>query len=105
MSDSVIEVNKKCYPHALLEESKYETKNNKMEILINDDFDSDSLMNLIVNLIVSLIVSLIMNNLLMNLKIKNCILITILILYVLHYLAFIYAILHYLNIMDLIAHE
>ena len=35
--DSVIRVNKKYYPQILLEECKYEIKNNKMENLINDD--------------------------------------------------------------------
>ena len=40
--DSAIRVNKKCYPQTLLEECKYEIKNNKMENLINDDFDSNS---------------------------------------------------------------
>ena len=42
MLDSVIRVNKKYYPEALLEECKYEKKKkkkkNKMENLINDDF-------------------------------------------------------------------
>ena len=42
MLDSVIKVNKKHYPQTLLEECKYETKNNKMENNINDDFDSSS---------------------------------------------------------------
>ena len=40
MLDSVIWVSKKYYPQTLLEERKYEIKNNKMENLINDDFDS-----------------------------------------------------------------
>ena len=31
-----------CYPQTLLEECKYEIKKNKMENLINDDFDSSS---------------------------------------------------------------
>ena len=39
MLDSVIRVNKKYYPQTLLEECKYEIKKNKMENLINDDFD------------------------------------------------------------------
>ena len=41
--DSVIRVNKKCYPQTLLEECKYEIiKKNKMENLINDDLDPSS---------------------------------------------------------------
>ena len=40
MLDSVIKVNKKYYPQTLLEECKYKMKNDKMENLINDDFDS-----------------------------------------------------------------
>ena len=45
--DSVIRVNKKCYPQTLLEECKYKIKNNKLENLVNDDlkpssFDSES---------------------------------------------------------------
>ena len=40
--DSVVKVNKKYYPPTLLEELKYEMKKNKMENLINDDFDSSS---------------------------------------------------------------
>ena len=39
---SVIRVNKKYYPQTLLEECKYEIKNNKMENLINDDLDPSS---------------------------------------------------------------
>ena len=42
MLDSVVRVNKKCYPQTLLEECKYEIKNNKMENLINDNLDSSS---------------------------------------------------------------
>ena len=42
MLDSVIRVNKKCYPQTLLEECKYEIKKNKMENLINDDLDPSS---------------------------------------------------------------
>ena len=42
MLDSVIKVNKKHYPQTLLEECKYEIKDNKMENNINDDFDSSS---------------------------------------------------------------
>ena len=42
MLDSAIWVNKKCYPQTLLEECKYEIKKNKMENLINGDFDSSS---------------------------------------------------------------
>ena len=40
MLDSVIRVHKKCSSYALLEECKYKIKKNKMENLINDDFDS-----------------------------------------------------------------
>ena len=40
--DSVIKANKKYYAEALLEECKYEIKNNRMENNINDDFDSSS---------------------------------------------------------------
>ena len=39
MLDSVIGANKKYYPQTLLEELKYEIKNNKMENLINDGLD------------------------------------------------------------------
>ena len=39
---SVIRVNKKYYPQTLLEDCKYEIKNNKMENLINDDLDPSS---------------------------------------------------------------
>ena len=39
---SVIRVNKKYYPQTLLEECKYEIKNNEMENLINDDLDPSS---------------------------------------------------------------
>ena len=42
MLDSVIKVNKKYYPQTLLEECKYGIRKNKMENLINDDFDSSS---------------------------------------------------------------
>ena len=42
MLDSVITVNKKYYPQALLEECKYVIRNNKMENLINDDLDLSS---------------------------------------------------------------
>ena len=42
MLDSVIRVNIKHYPQILLEECKYEKKKNKMENLINDDFESSS---------------------------------------------------------------
>ena len=42
MLDSVIRVNKNYYPQALLEERKYKTKKNKMENLINDNFDTSS---------------------------------------------------------------
>ena len=40
--DSVVRANKKYYPQTLLEECKYEIKKNKMENLINDDFDLSS---------------------------------------------------------------
>ena len=40
--DSVIRVNKKYHSQTLLEECQYEIKKNKMENLINDDFDSSS---------------------------------------------------------------
>ena len=40
--DSVIRVNKKYYPQALLEECKYVIRENKMENLINDDLDLSS---------------------------------------------------------------
>ena len=42
MLDSVIRVDKKYYPQTLLEKCKYEIKNNKMENLINVDFDPSS---------------------------------------------------------------
>ena len=42
MLDSVIRANKKYYPQTLLEERKYEIKNNKMESLINDNLDPSS---------------------------------------------------------------
>ena len=42
MLDSIIRANKKYYPQTLLEECKYEITKNKMENLINDDFDSSS---------------------------------------------------------------
>ena len=42
MLDSVIRATKKYYPQTLLEECKYETKNSKMESLINDDLDPSS---------------------------------------------------------------
>ena len=40
--DSVIRVNKKYYPPALLEECKNEIKVNKIENLITDDFNTSS---------------------------------------------------------------
>ena len=64
MLDSVIRANKKYHPQTLFEDCKYEIKKNKMENLINDDFDSSSsdesenesdkylIMNLIINLII-----------------------------------------------------
>ena len=42
MLDSIIRVNKKHYPQTLLEECKYEIKNNKIENLMNNDYDSGS---------------------------------------------------------------
>ena len=42
MLDSVIKADKKCHPKTILEECKYEIKNNKMENLVNDDFNSSS---------------------------------------------------------------
>ena len=42
MLDFVIRVNKKYYPRTLLEECKYEIKNNRMENLINDDLNPSS---------------------------------------------------------------
>ena len=37
MLDSIIKARKNCYPQTQWEECKYETKNTKMENLINDD--------------------------------------------------------------------
>ena len=42
MLDSVIKVSKKYYPQILLEKSKYQMKNPKLENLINDDLDLSS---------------------------------------------------------------
>ena len=42
MLDSVTRANRKYYPQTLLEECKYETKENKIENLINDDLDLSS---------------------------------------------------------------
>ena len=42
MLDSFIRVSQKYYPQTLLEESKYEIKNNKLVNLINDDLDLSS---------------------------------------------------------------
>ena len=42
MLDSAIKVNKKYHPQTLLEECKYEIKKNKIESLVNNDFDSSS---------------------------------------------------------------
>ena len=39
MLDSIIEVNKMCYPQMLLEECKYKIKKVKMNNLINDELD------------------------------------------------------------------
>ena len=40
--DSVIRVNKKCYPQKFLEECKYVIRKNRMEILISDDLNLSS---------------------------------------------------------------
>ena len=42
MLGSVIRVNKKYYPQALLEEYKYIIKNNKIENHVNDNLDLSS---------------------------------------------------------------
>ena len=42
MLESVIRIHKKYYPQTHLQECKYETKKNKMETYMNDDFDSSS---------------------------------------------------------------
>ena len=42
MLDSDIRISKKYYPQILLEESKYEIKNTKMENLNNGDLDLSS---------------------------------------------------------------
>ena len=42
MLDSVIRVNKKCYPQTLLKECKYVIRKNNMESLINDDLNLSS---------------------------------------------------------------
>ena len=42
MLDSDIRISKKYYPQILLEESKYEIKNTKMENLDNGDLDLSS---------------------------------------------------------------
>ena len=42
MLDFVIKVTKKYYPQTLLEECKHKIKKNKMENLINDNFDKRS---------------------------------------------------------------
>ena len=42
MVDSVVKVKKKYYPRTLLEEYEYETKNTKMENLINDELEPSS---------------------------------------------------------------
>ena len=47
--DSVIRVNKKYYPHTLLEECKYIIKKNKMENVINADLDLSLCDNVSVN--------------------------------------------------------
>ena len=93
MLASVIKVNKKYYFQTLLrllEECKYEIKKNKLEIRVNDDFDSSSsdesdsdpdsefdseeskmsLKNLTMNLTMILKMNLRIN-LLMNLRIKT----------------------------------
>ena len=40
--DSIIGVNKKCYPETLLEECKYEIKKTKIENLVNEDLEPSS---------------------------------------------------------------
>ena len=40
MLHPVIKASKKCYPQTLLEECEYETKETKMENLVNDDLES-----------------------------------------------------------------
>ena len=40
--DSAIKAIKKYYPQTLLEERNYETKNTKMENLVNDELESSS---------------------------------------------------------------
>ena len=40
--DSIIGVNKNCYPQTLLEEFKYEIKKTKIENLINEDLEPSS---------------------------------------------------------------
>ena len=40
--ESIIRMNKKHYPHTLLEECKYEINKKKIENYINDDFDLSS---------------------------------------------------------------
>ena len=40
--DSIIGVNKKCYPQTLLEECKYEIKKTKIENLVNEDLEPSS---------------------------------------------------------------
>ena len=40
--DSIIRANNKHYPQIVLEECKYEIRNNKMDNLINDDLDPSS---------------------------------------------------------------
>ena len=69
--DFVIRANKRYYPQTLLEECKYEIKNNKMGNLINDDLEQSSsdesdsesdngsdngsdMMNLVMNLMINL---------------------------------------------------
>ena len=42
MLDSVVRVSTKYYPQTLLEQYKYEIKNNKMENLIHDDLEPSS---------------------------------------------------------------
>ena len=42
MLDSFVRANKKYHPQTLLEEWKYQIKNNKMENIANDDFESSS---------------------------------------------------------------
>ena len=70
MLDSVIRAHKKYHPQTLFEDCKYEIKKNKMENLINDDFDSSSSDESENESDKSLIMNLIMNLIIMNLMIN-----------------------------------